>query len=130
MQIFIKLLANETKTLVVEPNDTILSVKGQIKDYTSLPTDQQRLIFAGRQLYDIDENFSKDLTLKDYNVQRDSTLHLTLRVLGMISNFSEFDKRDPLNAFLMKGDVTGAEISEELLKEKRKTSHGSTKSKI
>ena len=109
MQIFVKLLTGKCKTLEVEPSDTVNSVKRQIKDHTGVPINQQKLIFAGRTLHDTkDRNSDKYLTLKDYNVQREHTLHLCLRLLGMISNFSEFDDSDPLNAFLMKGDVTGA----------------------
>ena len=75
MQIFVKTFTGKTITLEVDPNDSIAAIKAKIQEKEGIPPDQQQLRFAGKTL-------EEGKTLSDYNIKRDDTLHLLLRLYG------------------------------------------------
>lgn len=75
MQIFVKNLSGKTITMEVDPESTVLQLKGKISEKEGIGVADQRLIFEGKQLSD-------ESTLNSVNIGEDSTVHLVLRLQG------------------------------------------------
>ncbi len=98
MQIFVKTMTGKTITLLdVKPSDTVDDLKTKIQNADGIPSDQQRLIWAGRQLED-------GTTVSEYGIKNECTIHLVLELRGMISTFTSNDTSNPLTRYLMLTD--------------------------
>ena len=98
MQIFVKTLTGKTITLEVEPTDSVSAVKTKIQENEGIPPDQQRLTYQGKLLENDNE------TLADHNVQKDSTLILTLRLPGTAENLKSVSDETALKAAVQTED--------------------------
>ena len=74
-QIFISTLTGKTVTIVVRKDDSVKNLKEKVQDREGIPSDQQRIVYAGKELLD-------HKTLSDYDISKDATLHLVLRLRG------------------------------------------------
>jgi len=115
IQVFIRTLSGKHVTADVDEHDTIGNLKSRIQDYEGIPTEQQRLLYCGRQLKDGN-------TLADHNVTTDSTLQLLLRLVGGKGGFGSLlrseGKRNVVDNFDSCRDLQGKRIRQKTAEDK------------